>query len=479
MRKWVCECGVFVCFGFRISAVRVREREMEGGVAELSKVMPRVLIVSRRTVRKNKFVNFVGEYHLDLIVSYGAVPVIVPRVTGVQSLLDSFEPFHGVLLCEGEDVDPTLYDSDTSALTPEELEEIKAMHSSDTSIDKDKDSIELQLARRCLERNIPYLGICRGCQVLNVACGGSLYQDVERELSRKVGVQVEHINYAHYDGHRHPVSIVKNTPLHDWYVQSLQDDMMQINVNSYHHQGVKRLSQRFKPMAHAPDGLVEGFYDPDVYNPEEGKFIVGLQFHPERMQHEQVLADNTTESVFDYPGCPRAYQEFVKAVVGYQKKLQMSSAFGVGKPRLRLRDLEVSPWIEKQRKELVHSFSLAKNLYEERRRGHSVHNGNSALQALQMQSSKSMHDLDMGAEFLKVNSPLNKQQVNRLNQMGATVRNSKVFQQTLEIVRSKESSARKLLEEMPREEVQDLLDFYKLMVDVASKVLDQKNSMLK
>lgn len=78
-------------------------------------------------------------------MSYGAVPVIVPRVTGVHNLLDSFEPIHGVLLCEGEDVDPRLYDSDLSSLTSEELEEIKVAHSSDTSIDRDKDSIEIQV----------------------------------------------------------------------------------------------------------------------------------------------------------------------------------------------------------------------------------------------------------------------------------------------------------------------------------------------
>ena len=118
-----------------------------------------------------------GEYHLDLIVKYGAVPVIVPRVSGLDMLLDSFEPIHGVLLCEGEDVDPSLYENEsTTDLTVEEIEEIRMMHSSDTAIDKHKDSIELQLARRCLERNIPYLGICRGSQVLNVACGGTLYR---------------------------------------------------------------------------------------------------------------------------------------------------------------------------------------------------------------------------------------------------------------------------------------------------------------
>nr|GEW43878.1 leaf rust 10 disease-resistance locus receptor-like protein kinase-like 1.3 [Tanacetum cinerariifolium] len=69
---------------------------------DLANILPRVLIVSRRILRKNKFVDFVGEYHLDLIVSYGVVPVIVPRVTGVHMLLDSFEPIHGVLLCEVE-----------------------------------------------------------------------------------------------------------------------------------------------------------------------------------------------------------------------------------------------------------------------------------------------------------------------------------------------------------------------------------------
>lgn len=77
---------------------------------------------------------------------------------------------------------------------------------------------------------------------------------------------------------------------------------------------MKRLAERFKPMAHAKDTLVEGFYDPDVYHPEEGKFIVGLQFHPERMQHEldssnsAASDDSAPDSVFDYPGCPKAYQ---------------------------------------------------------------------------------------------------------------------------------------------------------------------------
>jgi gamma-glutamyl-gamma-aminobutyrate hydrolase PuuD len=86
---------------------------------------------------------------------------------------------------------------------------------------------------------------------------------------------------------------------------------MDILVNSYHHQGVKRLAQRFVPMAFAPDGLIEGFYDPDAYNPEEGKFIMGLQFHPERMRK----ADSNE---FDYPGCPFAYQVIFRIGINYQ-----------------------------------------------------------------------------------------------------------------------------------------------------------------
>lgn len=308
--------------------------------SDLSVILPRVLVVSRRCVRKNKFVDFVGElifltcicnvpqrsicfsfmnqlililililifssgeYHLDLIVSYGAVPVIVPRVSGVHMLLDSFEPIHGVLLCEGEDIDPSLYETDTTGLSQEDLEEIRRLHTSDTAIDKEKDTIELRLAKLCLERNIPYLGICRGSQVLNVACGGTLYQDVEREIRKKSpeGEKVVHMDYDNYDNHRHRVNVLENTPLHNWFRDSLDEEEMEIMVNSYHHQGVKVLAQRFVPMAFAPDGLIEGFYDPDAYNPEEGKFIMGLQFHPERMRHPD-------SDEFDYPGCPAAYQ---------------------------------------------------------------------------------------------------------------------------------------------------------------------------
>ncbi|XP_059658733.1 putative glutamine amidotransferase GAT1_2.1 [Cornus florida] len=268
----------------------------------------------------NAAFDFLGEYHLDLIVSYGAVPVIVRRVDGVHMLLGSFEPIHGVLLREGEDIDPSFYDAKLSDFPPEDLEEIRQLHASDTTIDREKDTIELRLAKLFLERNIPYLGICRGSQVLNVACGGTLYQDIDKQLSKTCpeDKRVVHMNYENYDGHRHVVKVVENALLRKWFKDSLEDIKMEIWVNSYHHQGVKKLAQRFDPMAFAPDGLVEGFYDPENYNLEEGKFIMGLQFHPERMRR----ADSDD---FDYAWCPAAYKEFVKAVIANEKKTRHSA----------------------------------------------------------------------------------------------------------------------------------------------------------
>ncbi|CAA6664684.1 unnamed protein product [Spirodela intermedia] len=397
--------------------------------SELGKILPRVLIVSRRSVRKNKFVDFVGEYHLDLIVSYGAVPVIVPRVSGVHMMLDSFEPIHG---------------ADISGLSAEELDEIRRLHASDTSIDREKDSIELRLAKLCLERNIPYLGICRGSQVLNVACGGTLYQDIGKELSKDGKEAVAHIDYDNYDGHRHPVRVIENTPLHSWFDESLKPDQgMELMVNSYHHQGVKRLAERFVPMAFAPDGLVEGFYDPDAYNPEEGKFIMGLQFHPERMRH-------SVTDEFDYPGCPAAYQAFVKAVIAYQRKVSGSIAATVLVSKM---DGEM----EKKRKIIVRSFSKARDLYASRGT-----------------VSSEEHELEVGAEFLESNTALSSQQETRLKQMGATVRNASSYAQKLKVNEEREKLARKVMAKMSIEQLSELLSFYHMMGQTCSDVLERK-----
>ncbi|PON95666.1 Peptidase C [Trema orientale] len=352
---------------------------------------PRVLIVSRRSVRKNKFIDFVGEYHLDLIVSYGAVPIIVPRVSGVHKMLESFEPIHGVLLCEGEDIDPSLYEHTKASnnLSPEELEEVRKSHADDTAIDKEKDSIELKLVKLCLKRGIPYFGICRGSQILNVACGGTLYQDIGKELSKTCpkNLRVSHMDYSNYDGHRHTINPVENTPLHKWFKSSLgQNPSGEISVNSYHHQGVKKLANRFVPMAFAPDGLIEGFYDPNAYNPQEGKFLVGLQFHPERMR--RLDSDD-----FDYPGCSLVYEDFVKAVIAYQNKVNIKS---------------------EKRRTLNRSFSIMSNDTDSNS-CQWIHNPRTKEPRLEAKEALILESDDVVLSF---------QQETRLMEMGATVRNS-------------------------------------------------------
>ena len=222
-------------------------------------IMPRarVLVVTRRTTRKSRYIEYVGESHLENLLEAGLLPVMVPVAPGTLASLTEFSRgMRGLLLVEGEDIEPVHYRARRS--------NFKYLEKTDPL----KDQIEIRLLRHALRRRLPILGICRGSQLLNVVCGGTLYGDVQKEKTSRL----KHINNEHYDAYRHPVSIVAGTPLHQWY------GALQLRVNSYHHQGVRDLARRFRPMAFAPDELVEGFYDP------KAKFVVGLQFHPERME---------------------------------------------------------------------------------------------------------------------------------------------------------------------------------------------------
>lgn len=237
---------------------------------------PIVLVPSRRTTRKHKPIDYVGEAHLSLLIRLKVLPVMIPVVEGTLACLPQYmEGMSGLLLVEGEDIDPLRYRAAQANI--DYLERT----------DPRKDEIEVRLIRHALRNRLPILGICRGSQLLNVVCGGTLYGDVQKEKKSKL----KHIeeDMSHYDTYRHPIKLVEGTPLHRWYGESA------LRVNSYHHQGVRELASRFKPMAHAEDGLVEAFYDP------KRDFTVGLQFHPERMLNE-------------YPGNLRVWKEYCAAV---------------------------------------------------------------------------------------------------------------------------------------------------------------------
>jgi putative glutamine amidotransferase len=220
---------------------------------------PAVLVVTRRTIRKNKFIDYVAEAHLALLVRLETLPIMVPVVEGARACLPGYlADMRGLLLVEGEDIEPKHFKA-----TRENYRHLEKTHPL-------KDEIEIESIRYALRRKLPILGICRGSQLLNVVCGGTLYGDVLKEKKSSL----KHIDFAHYDSYRHPISIVAGSPLQKWYARKT------LRVNSYHHQGIRDLAPRFHPMAYAKDGLIEAYCDP------EENFIVGLQFHPERMLEE-------------------------------------------------------------------------------------------------------------------------------------------------------------------------------------------------
>jgi gamma-glutamyl-gamma-aminobutyrate hydrolase PuuD len=235
---------------------------------------PIVLAVTGRTVRKNKHIDYLGEYHLDLLIRAGLLPVMIPVVDGTVACLPQYmEGMAGLLLVEGEDIEPTHYRARKADLTY--LEDTHRL----------RDQIEIHLTRHALRHDLPVLAICRGSQLVNVVCGGTLYGDVQKQKPS----EIKHRDLDHYDTHRHLIELLPATPLRNWYRRRT------IKVNSYHHQGIRRLADRFTPMAYAEDGLIEGYYDP------RAAFLVGLQFHPERM-------------LTDYPGNWRVWNAFGAAV---------------------------------------------------------------------------------------------------------------------------------------------------------------------
>lgn len=222
---------------------------------------PTVLVVTRRTTRKNRPIDYIGEIHLELLVRLRLLPVMIPVAEGVLTCLPQYmDGMSGLLLVEGDDVEPTRYASKKPNFTY--VEETHPL----------KDEIEVRLLRHAMRRRIPVLGICRGSQLMNVVCGGTLFGDVQKEKQTRLK-HIEH-DRNRYDTYRHPITLVDGSPLRRWYGQST------LRVNSYHHQGIRELASRFRPMAYADDGLIEAFHDPAA------DFLVGLQFHPERMLDE-------------------------------------------------------------------------------------------------------------------------------------------------------------------------------------------------
>ncbi len=186
--------------------------------------------------------------------SQGAGIVILPpqesdRLPAILHRLD------GVLLPGGVDVDPAHFGEEP---LPEMGE-----------VSLERDALELFVARYTAQHGIPTLGVCRGIQVMNVALGGSLYQDLPAQGFRAV----QHSQKAEPPVLGHSLEQVGKSPLNKRFEPRFR-------VNSYHHQALKDLAPGLRPVATAPDGIVEAVVL------EGHPFYLGVQWHPELLPQQ-------------------------------------------------------------------------------------------------------------------------------------------------------------------------------------------------
>ncbi len=163
---------------------------------------------------------------------------------------------HGLLLTGGGDIDPGRYG--------------EAPHPALSGVDRDRDAYEISLVGQAIERDIPVLAICRGAQMLNVARGGTLVQDLPTQVPGAAGHNVKVPLY----GIAHEVWVNKGSLL--WSLmqeQTLEADTC--DVNSRHHQAIKTLAPEFEICATSPDGVIEAIVRP------ASRFCLGVQWHPE------------------------------------------------------------------------------------------------------------------------------------------------------------------------------------------------------
>ncbi len=180
-----------------------------------------------------------------------------------------FELASGLLLTGGEDVDPARYGQAPDGAR---------------TVSPERDAMELVLLERALERRMPVLAICRGIQILNVALGGTLFQD----LFTQRGQDIDHDRYREFDGHIH--SIRSDSP----HLLAEVFEVEEFVQNSAHHQGVRDLSPELTAVAWAPDGLVEAV----EYRVDGSAWTCGVQWHPERKIEEPTGTNRRLFEVF-------------------------------------------------------------------------------------------------------------------------------------------------------------------------------------
>ena len=189
--------------------------------------------------------------YMNAVSAAGGIPLILPYDLTKEDFDQIRELYDGFLFTGGADVDPVLYNE-------------KRLPSCGIS-DPVRDRAETMIFDYAYEKDIPVLGICRGCQIINVLLGGTLYQDL---LSQRPATMNHHMTPP-YDRTVHDVLLPEHTILSDLWGKTEKP------VNSYHHQAIRRVADDLSVIAVSEDGLTEGVCCPDK------RYLLAVQWHPE------------------------------------------------------------------------------------------------------------------------------------------------------------------------------------------------------
>lgn len=206
--------------------------------------------------------------YIDAIVQAGGVPLLIPPVAQEDVLRMMYAPIDGLLLAGGGDVEPYHYG--------------EAPHPRLGTLDPLRDVVELSLTRWAVADGKPILAICRGIQVLNVALGGTLYQDIPAQID----TDICHERSYELQDWTYMTHLVYLEP--DSRLASLLGTS-ELLTNSLHHQAIKDLAPGLRVVGWAPDGVIE------AVEGTNGQFILGVQCHPEAVQ---AMVDPRWSAVF-------------------------------------------------------------------------------------------------------------------------------------------------------------------------------------
>ena len=224
----------------------------------------------------------IADAYVNAVAQAGGTPVLIPLITDEKALDEIVSRIDGLVLSGGGDIYSPLFGEE--------------VHPAVESYDLERDQYEIALVKLAAERQMPILGICRGSQLINVAFGGNLIQDIPSQVPES---RVNHNQEEAREVATHPVQITPQSQLH----QITQAE--QIKVNSFHHQAVKNVAPGYEAVAFAEDGVIEAIES------TEGKVVLGVQWHPE---NGAVAGNSVMIDTFKYLVNEAALYEKAKAL---------------------------------------------------------------------------------------------------------------------------------------------------------------------